>query len=41
MDVLQKIPREESIAAKELASQVGKNEEVLGTVLLDKNGVQR
>ncbi|KAE9378967.1 o-methyltransferas-like protein [Stipitochalara longipes BDJ] len=29
MDVLQKIPREGSIAAKELASEVGKNEEVL------------
>ncbi|KAN0115172.1 o-methyltransferase-like protein [Hyaloscypha variabilis] len=29
MSVLQKIPREGSIAAKELASEVGKNEEVL------------
>jgi len=39
MGVLQKIPREGSIAAKELASEVGKNEEVLGIVLSDKNRV--
>jgi hypothetical protein len=34
MRVLQKIPREGSIPAKELASEVGKNEEVLGIFLL-------
>jgi hypothetical protein len=33
MDVLQKIPREGSIPAKELASAIGKNEEVLGMFL--------
>jgi hypothetical protein len=30
MDVLQKIPREGSIPAKELAAAIDKNEEVLG-----------
>jgi hypothetical protein len=30
MGVLQKIPREGSIPAKELAADVGKNEEVIG-----------
>jgi len=34
MRVLQKIPRKGSIPAKELASEVGKNEEVLGIFLL-------
>jgi hypothetical protein len=34
MKVLQKIPRKGSIPAKELASEVGKNEEVLGIFLL-------
>jgi hypothetical protein len=33
MNVLQKIPRQGGILAKTLASEVGKNEEVLGITL--------
>jgi hypothetical protein len=40
MGVLEKIPREGSIAAKELASEVGKNEEVLGIVPPGRNRIK-
>jgi len=40
MGVLEKIPRDGSIAANELASQVGKNEEVLSTILSDRNCIK-
>jgi hypothetical protein len=40
MGVLEKIPREGSISAKELASSIDKNEEVLGTFSLPTHALK-